>query len=203
MPNITLKDVSYRYKSSDKNAISNINLTFEEGKVTAVVGPSGSGKTTLANAVCELLKERDMPVQIIDGDILRSQLGNLFGYTRDERIRQSRVNRVLTGYLVQNGINVLIAVVAPYEEVRHGLREYLGKDYLEVYVKCPYEVCAARDVKGYYKLSAQNKIENLNGANDVYEPPQQAELTVRTDEMSQDLCAEAVIQLLEERGYGV
>ena len=164
-------------------------------------GTSGSGKTTIANAVCELLKKRDVPIQIIDGDILRKQVGNLFGYTREERIRQSQVVRVLAGYLMANGINVIIAVVAPYEEIRHGLREYLGKDYLEVYVKCPYEVCAARDVKGYYKLAAQNKMEDLNGTNDVYEPPQHADLTVKTDEMSQELCVEAVMRLLEERGY--
>ncbi|MCH5198431.1 MAG: ABC transporter ATP-binding protein [Oscillospiraceae bacterium] len=54
MPNITLKNVSYRYKSSNKNAISNISLTFEEGKMTAVVGPSGSGKTTLLSIISGL-----------------------------------------------------------------------------------------------------------------------------------------------------
>ena len=54
MPNITLKDVSYRYKSSQKNAISDINLTFEAGNMTAVVGPSGSGKTTLLSIISGL-----------------------------------------------------------------------------------------------------------------------------------------------------
>ena len=166
-------------------------------------GISGSGKTTLANAVRELLEERNIPIHVIDGDVLRGQLGNLFGYTREERIRQSQVVRVLAGSLMEHGINVLIAVVAPYETIRSGWRDYLGEDYLEVYVKCPYEVCAARDVKGYYKLSAQNQMENLNGANDVYEPPRRAELTVRTDEMSQDACVELVMKLLGERGYEI
>ena len=166
-------------------------------------GISGSGKTTLANALAALLKERSVPVQVIDGDVLRQQLGNLFGYTREERIRQSQVVRVLAGYLQGQGINVIISIVAPYEELRLGLRENLGEDYLEVYVKCPYEVCAARDVKGHYKLAAENQMKNLSGANDVFEPPQHSEITVRTDEMSQSDCVAEILRLLKERGYGV
>lgn len=171
--------------------------------VLCFTGISGSGKTTLANAVSSLLKERGVPVQVIDGDILRGQLGNLFGYTREERIRQSRVLRVLAGYLQEQEINVILSVVAPYEELRLGLREYLGEDYLEVYVKCPYEVCAERDVKGYYRLAAENQMKNLNGADDVFEPPLHADLTVKTDEMSQADCVKEIMELLEERGYGV
>lgn len=166
-------------------------------------GISGSGKTTLANAVSAYLRERNIPVQIIDGDILRKQLGHLFGYTREERIRQSQVVRVLAGYLQGQGINVIISIVAPYEELRLGLREYLGEDYLEVYIKCPYEVCAARDIKGHYRLAANNQMKNLSGANDVFETPQHSDLIVKTDEMSQNDCVAEILKLLEERGYGV
>lgn len=176
---------------------------MERTFILCFTGISGSGKTTLANAVSALLKEHNVPVQVIDGDILRQQLGNLFGYTREERIRQSRVLRVLAGYLQGQGINVILSVVAPYEELRSGLREYLGEGYLEVYVKCPYEVCAARDVKGYYRLAAENRMKNLSGTNDVYEPPQHADMVVKTDEMSQTDCVKEILKLLEVRGYGV
>ena len=81
MPNITLKDVCYRYKSSDKNAISNINLTFEEGKVTAVVGPSGSGKTTLLSIISGLDRPSEGTVHIGDKNLADM---NLDVYRRED-----------------------------------------------------------------------------------------------------------------------
>ena len=45
---ICLKNLTFRYNIHDeKDVLSNINLTFPNGKVTAIVGASGSGKTTL------------------------------------------------------------------------------------------------------------------------------------------------------------
>ena len=69
MPDITLKDVSYRYKNSNKDALSDINLTFEEGKMTAVVGPSGSGKTTLLSIVSGLDRPSGGSVYLGDNDL--------------------------------------------------------------------------------------------------------------------------------------
>ena len=53
--------------------------------VLCFTGISGSGKTTLANAVANRLEEKGIPLHVIDGDVLREDLGHLFGYTKEER----------------------------------------------------------------------------------------------------------------------
>jgi ABC-type multidrug transport system fused ATPase/permease subunit len=47
---VTFKDVSFVYPSrKDVQVLDKLNLTFETGKVTAIVGPSGSGKSTIVS----------------------------------------------------------------------------------------------------------------------------------------------------------
>lgn len=37
------------------NALQNVNIKIEEGKITALIGPDGAGKTTFLRMVCGLL----------------------------------------------------------------------------------------------------------------------------------------------------
>lgn len=69
MSNIILKDVSYKYKNSDRYAVSNVSCTFSAGKVNAVVGPSGSGKTTLLSIIAGLDKVHSGSAYIDDKDL--------------------------------------------------------------------------------------------------------------------------------------
>ncbi len=45
---IELKNVSYRYKDANRDAVNDVTLSIKPGEHIALVGPSGSGKTTLA-----------------------------------------------------------------------------------------------------------------------------------------------------------
>lgn len=49
VPEVSLREVSFAYPGSPKQALEKINLDFNSGKVYAIVGPSGAGKTTLAD----------------------------------------------------------------------------------------------------------------------------------------------------------
>ena len=51
---LTVENVSYAYKNSEKAILKNVNATFEDGKLSAIVGPSGSGKTTLLSIMAGL-----------------------------------------------------------------------------------------------------------------------------------------------------
>ena len=164
-----------------------------------MVGLSGSGKTTIANALKERLKEQGMNnIQILDGDILRSQFGGIFGYTYEERMKANQAARVVAEYLIQNGISVILTQVAAYEEMRSKTREHFGEHYIEVYVKCSYEECARRDVKNYYKKYNEGKMKNLNGADDVYEIPLNSHIIIDTERETVDEGVNKIIQYLQE-----
>lgn len=166
-------------------------------------GISGSGKSTLANLLAKEIKERGIKVQVIDGDILRNELGNLFGYTREERMKNSHVVRILPKYLNQNGIATIIAIVAPYEEMRRELRKFIGDTYIEVFVKCSYHECEKRDIKGYYKRYQKGLLNNLNGADDVFEIPKTSEIVVNTELETIDESVKKILSYLEEHNYGL
>lgn len=173
------------------------------GYTLCFTGISGSGKSTLAKTLAIELENRGTKLQVIDGDILRDQLGNLFGYTREERMKNSRVVRVVTKYLNDNDINAIVAIVAPYEEMRTEIRNFIGESYIEVYAKCSYEECEKRDVKGYYKKQKEGKMSHLNGADDIFEEPKNSEIIVNTEIESIEESVEKIISYLKEYHYVV
>lgn len=167
-----------------------------------LIGMSGSGKTTIANALQERLKtcgRKD--IQVIDGDIIRKQFGDIFGNTYDERMRCNRAVRVVVNYLIDNQICVILAQVAAYEEMRQKVREQFAEHYIEVYVKCSPEECARRDVKGYYKRYQMGEICNLNGMDDVYEVPENYDILVDTEQETVEESVQKIVSYLEENEY--
>ena len=167
-----------------------------------LIGTSGSGKTTLAKALERRLNNEGLfNLQIIDGDELRGELGNLFGYTRTERMKQSHVVKTIAKYLNINNVNVIVAVVAPYEEMRQEFRAYLKESYIEVFVKCSVEECARRDVKGYYAKSRNGEMRNLNGADDLYEKPITSDIVIDTEKTDVDDAVEEILRYLREKTF--
>lgn len=167
-----------------------------------MVGRSGSGKTTLAHALeKKLQKNEKIHLQLIDGDVIRQKFGDIFGYTYEERMKCNQAVRVVVQYLLDNGISVILAQVAAYEEMRRKVREQFADNYIEVYVKCSYEECARRDVKGYYKKKESGEIQNLNGADDVFEVPQKSDIIIDTEMESIDSAVERILQYLEVHEY--
>lgn len=169
-----------------------------------MIGRSGSGKTSIANALAEELKKRGMRnLQVIDGDVIREQFGGIFGYTREERLKCNQAVRVVIKYLLDNNISVILAQVAPYEEIRRLVKNQFKNEYIEVYIKCSYEECAKRDVKGYYRKEMNGQMENLNGANDVYEIPLNSDVVIDTESETVGAAVEKIKAYLEENGYGI
>lgn len=165
-----------------------------------MIGLSGSGKSTLAAVLEKRLRERGVPLQVIDGDRLRRDLGELFGYTKEERLKQGRVALVLAKYLNQNGISVIITAVAGYREAREQARRVIDKEsYIQAYLDCTVEECAHRDVKGYYSNIGQMK--NFCGSDQPYEVPADSEITVDVMNLNVEASAEQVFTYLQKHGY--
>lgn len=170
-----------------------------------LVGLSGSGKTTIANALAKELKRRNAGcrLQLIDGDVIRGQFGDIFGYTYEERMRCNQAVRVVVQYLLDNDVSVILAQVAAYDKMRKKVREQFGDEYIEVYIKCSQEECARRDVKGYYQKQRNGEMQNLNGTDDVYEVPRDSHIVIDTEKETVVGAVEKIILYLEEMGYDI
>ena len=73
-------------------------------------------------------------------------------------------------------------------------------DFLEIYCKCPLEVCENRDVKGLYQRARKGEISDFTGISSPYEEPERAELIVDTDQNSLEECVDQVLQMLTDKG---
>ena len=163
-------------------------------------GLSGAGKTTVSEIVEKELKERGLRVEVLDGDIVRTNLSKGLGFSREDRnINVLRIGFV-ANLLTRNGVAVIVSAISPYKEARDQVRRRII-DFVEVFVDVPLEVAAERDVKGLYKKAFAGEIEQFTGVSDPYEPPAAPDLILKTDEETPEESARRVIEKLEFFGY--
>jgi adenylylsulfate kinase len=175
-------------------------MNEERGFTLWFTGLSGSGKTTISEIVEHELRERERRVEVLDGDIVRTNLSKGLTFSRDDRnINVLRIGFV-ANLLTRNGVGVIVSAISPYKEARDQVRRRIV-DFVEVFVDAPLEVCAERDVKGLYKKAFAGEIEQFTGVSDPYEPPNAPDLVLKTDEESPGQSARKVIEKLEFFGY--
>jgi len=163
-------------------------------------GLSGAGKSTLSSILQQRLGERGRNVEILDGDIVRTHLSKGLGFSKEDRDTNIKRIAFVCSLLTRNGVVCISAAIAPYREAREWARREIG-DFVEVYLKCPIEVCRQRDVKGLYKLVDEGKIKNFTGVDDPYEEPENPELVIETDKESVGESVSRIFAKLVELGY--
>jgi adenylylsulfate kinase len=166
-----------------------------------LTGLSGAGKSTLAELLVGELQHRDLKVELLDGDIVRTNLSKGLGFSKEDR--DTNILRIgFVAHLLQrNGVGVVVSAISPYKDVRNQCRAMMGEDFIEIYVNAPLDVCESRDVKGLYAKARAGELKGFTGIDDPYEPPDNPELELRTDALSPTECLAKVLGLLEERGY--
>jgi adenylyl-sulfate kinase len=145
-----------------------------------LTGLPSAGKTTLSRSVAERLLDEGEAVEVLDGDLMRSQIGRDLGFSREDREQNLRRIGFVAELLARNGVTVVVAAISPYRALRAELREQLVP-FVEVFVNAPLAVCEKRDVKGLYRRRRNNEITGLTGVDDVYEPPLTPDVECRTD----------------------
>ncbi|MCU1459592.1 MAG: adenylylsulfate kinase [Actinomycetia bacterium] len=162
------------------------------GRTVWLTGLPSAGKTTLAHAFAARLREEGVPVEVLDGDVLREALGKGLGFSREDREENVRRIGFVADLLSRNGVTTVCAVISPYRSTREEIRTRHDGRFVEVWVATPTEVCAERDVKGLYAKQRSGEISHLTGVDDPYEAPLAAELVLHTQDRSVDECVEAL-----------
>lgn len=172
----------------------------QKGYTLWFTGLSGAGKTTLARLVENELRARGHKLEVLDGDIIRTNLSKGLGFSKEDRDTNIRRIGFVCHLLTRNDVVAIVAAISPYREVREEVRDQIGS-FVEVYVKCPIEVLAERDVKGLYKKALAGEIKNFTGVDDPYEEPLSPQIVIETDTETPEQSAERILVKLEEMGF--
>lgn len=165
-------------------------------------GLSGAGKSTLAHAVEEELHRLGCRTYVLDGDNVRHGLCGDLGFSATDRTENVRRIGETAKLMVDAGIIVLTAFISPFRADRERVRGLMMPgDFLEIYCRCPLDVCEQRDVKGLYKKARAGEVKEFTGISSPYEAPLAPEIIIDTDdEHDLESCAQQVLALLRERG---
>jgi adenylyl-sulfate kinase len=172
----------------------------QKGVTVWFTGLPGSGKSAIADRLHAILKDRGYRAERLDGDLVRRDLTRDLGFSRADREENIRRVAFVAKLLTRNDIFVLCSFVSPYREMRDRARREIGS-FLEVFVKCPFEVCLERDVKGMYKKALAGEIKEFTGVSDPYEEPLRPDLVVETDKEPLDRSVDRVLARMKELGF--
>lgn len=173
---------------------------MQKGFTVWFTGFSGSGKTTVSKIVEQKIRERGRNVEVLDGDIVRTNLSKELGFSKKDRDTNIKRIAFVCKLLTRNGAASIVAAISPYRETRDHARAEIG-NFVEVFVKCPIDICIERDPKGLYERALSGEIDNFTGISDPYEEPFYPEVILETDKETPEESAERVITKLEELGY--
>ena len=163
-------------------------------------GLSGAGKSTLAEHLAGELTRRELNFEILDGDVVRTNLSKGLTFSKEDRDVNIRRIGWVAYTLAKHGCITICAAISPYRAIRDEVREACDR-FLEVFVKVPLEVAEGRDVKGLYKKARAGEIKGFTGVDDPYEEPLNPEVVCETHLESVEESAAKILRRAEELGF--
>jgi len=183
----------------------------EEGKLTAgstgsgktmpytlwLTGLSAAGKTTLANALEKALIARDVPCEVLDGDVIRQQLSRDLGFSKADRSENIRRVAARCREINERGSIAIAALISPYAADRALARQTVGDaHFVEVHMATPLAICESRDPKGLYQKARSGELLHFTGVSDPYDVPVAPELRFDTGETDTAACVRKTLDSL-------
>jgi adenylyl-sulfate kinase len=162
-------------------------------------GLSGSGKSTVANILEKKLKDAGAKVEILDGDVVRTNLSKGLGFSKEDRDINIRRIGFVCGLLSRNGVIAMSAAISPYKAIRDEVRSTMD-NFVEAYADCDLDTLIARDPKGLYKKALAGEIKGFTGIDDPYEAPENPEIVFDSAKQTPEESAEIVWARLVELG---
>lgn len=170
------------------------------GFVVWLTGLPCSGKSTISGWLSKAIRDSGRNVEILDGDIVRTNLTKGLGFDREDRDTNVRRVGFVANLLSRNGTAVICAVVSPYRSIRNELRSNVT-NFIEVFVDTPAEICAQRDVKGMWAKAKAGELKNFTGYDDPYEPPEKPHVHIKTQEETVDQSGQKILDFLTSQGW--
>jgi adenylylsulfate kinase len=162
-------------------------------------GLSGAGKSTLAHRVEELLFARNCRTYVFDGDNVRHGLCSDLKFSVEDRHENIRRIGEMSKLFIDAGVIALTAFISPFRRDREMVRSLVGEgDFVEVFCDTPLEVCEQRDIKDLYRKARRGEIADFTGISSPYEEPLNPEVTVHSGRDDLDVCAQKILNYLEQ-----
>jgi adenylylsulfate kinase len=165
-----------------------------------ITGLPASGKSTVARALKRRLDEMGIDAQILESDVMRKVLTPHPTYSPEEREFFYNTLVYIGVLLIQNGVNVIFDATAHRRRWRRAARGLIDK-FLQVYIRCPFEVCRERDRKGIYRLAETGEAPFVPGARVEYEEPWQIDVEIDCLRDTPEEAAERIIEAMRENGF--
>jgi bifunctional enzyme CysN/CysC len=189
------------WQAVEVNKAAHASLKNQRPAVVWFTGLSAAGKSTIANIVERQLHALGHHTYLLDGDNVRHGLNRDLGFTEADRVENIRRVAEVAGLMVDAGLIVLVSFISPFEAERRLARERVGPDeFVEVFVDTPLAEAQQRDPKGLYRKAREGQLKNLTGVDSPYEAPTNAEIHVRTPELSAEESAQKVLDYLRSVG---
>ena len=175
-------------------------MADDKGFCLWFTGLSGSGKSTITEVLIDEFEDRGIPLEVLDGDVVRENLSKGLGFSKEDRDINIRRIAFVADLLSRNGVPVITAAISPYRAIRDEARkmhEATGAGFVEVFVATSLEDCEERDTKGLYAKARSGEIKEFTGISDPYEEPENPEIRVETHDKTPEESAEQVLAYLE------
>ena len=169
----------------------------QQGFTLWLTGLSGAGKTTVAIALENILHQRGLLIERLDGDTVREGLTRDLGFSKEDRDKNIERVSFVAKLLSRNRVGVVASFISPYREARDKVRAQTT-NFIEVFVDAPLMVCASRDVKGLYAKALAGELKGFTGVDDPYEAPENPEITLHTDQETVEQSVAKIIAYLEQ-----
>jgi adenylylsulfate kinase len=177
-------------------------LNRQRSAILWFTGLSGSGKSTIANHVESFLHRNEIRTYILDGDNIRHGLNSDLGFSDDDRRENIRRIGEVSKLFIDAGTMVLTSFISPFRSDRQLVRDLVkDHEFIEVFIKCPLNVCEQRDVKGLYARARKGEIKHFTGIDSPYECPEAPEIIVDTATMNEFEAANSIISYLINHQY--
>jgi len=173
-----------------------------------VTGLPGSGKSVIVEALMKRLEKQNIHAQVVSVDMLRRVMTPKPTYSGAERDIVYTTIAFVAKLLTQNGVNVVIDATGNRRRYRDNARKMIPR-FIEAYVRCPLQICIERETKrgrtfmapkDIYKRGLSGKAPTVPGLGAPYEEPSNPEVTVDSDRMSPEECAQKIQDAITSHG---